>query len=156
MKVVVPKDLGGTLRNDLYGTFEAVISDMFLGKSQAEQPKITARYTLKSEMEAPHEGSTVGETVLESFSLQEQAIWKLNDLYKLITGDRLPQGDFELEEFFEKIKGACVGKELFLSLAIGKDNNNNDRVEVEKKSLKKVAPKVPPAAGKEKKKGLFS
>ncbi len=153
MKIVVPKDLGGSLRNDLTGTFEAVIADMFLGESRAKQPKITARYILKSEMEGPHEGTTIGETVLESFSLQEQAIWKLNDLYKLCAGERLPQGDFDLQEFFEKVKEACVGKEVYLSLAIGKDQNNNDRVEVEKKSLKQSAPKVAP---KEKKKGLFS
>jgi len=121
MRIVVPDNLGSDLRLLPPDTYEGEIADLFIGESQTKQPKITIKYTLLSEYTGKREKdfqSCIGETVLDTFSLQPQAIWRLNDLYKAATGERLPasQEGFEKEEFEDMMKEALIGRRFSLLL----------------------------------------
>lgn len=140
MKISVPENVGGQdlrllpVTNPLY---EATISDAFLGKSQSGNPKLTVRYTVTSEYTGPEAKekdfeSTIGAPVIETFSLQEQAIWKLNDLFKKVTGDRIPAEEYDEEEFLNMIKKAIVGTKVTLLLKHGTSNKGEKRLEVDK------------------------
>lgn len=77
------------------------------------------------------QGTTVGKKVLESYSLSENAIWRLNSLYKVVTGNNLPTGqDFSLEEFTEMMKEALVGFVAKITLEQGEDQNDNPKMNV--------------------------
>ena len=117
MKISIPKDLGGELKTLPEGPCRAVIEGISLGKSKADQPKATVRYICLTELypkDAPE--SSIGERVLETFSLQSQALWRINDLFKESTGENLPQGDYEDAELQEILEEALKGTEWNLLL----------------------------------------
>ncbi len=140
MNVKVPQDIGGgdlrmlPVTNPLY---EAQLSDIYLGKSGTGNPKATVKFIVTSDYEGPEAKAkdfeqTKGATILESYSLQEQAIWKLNDLFKKVTGERLPAGETTEEEFLNMLKKALVGTDFKLLMKIGKTNKGEERMEIEK------------------------
>lgn len=148
MNIKVPEEIGGSdlrllpVTNPLY---EAQLSDLFLGKSSTGGPKVTVKFTVTSEYTGPEAKerdfeSTVGATVIDSFSLQEQAIWKLNDLYKTITGDRLPAGESSEEAFLAMLKKGMVGANVNLLLKYetykGEDRLRIDKISVTEKKSK--------------------
>lgn len=143
MNIKVPENVGGSDLRILPTTkpvYEGVVADMFLGKSGTGNPKVTVKYTITSEYDGPESKdkdfeSTVGATVLETFSLQEQAIWRLNDFFKQVTGDRLPMGDFTEEEFAAMLKENLVGAELTLMLKTEITNKGNEMTVVEKREF---------------------
>jgi hypothetical protein len=119
MRVVIPENLGGDLRLLPPDTYEAEVADIFVGESQAKQPKLTVKFTLLSEYTGPRGNdfqSCVGEVVLDTFSLQPQAIWRFNDFYKAATGERLAMGDWDMEEFEAMMKEALIGRNFNLLL----------------------------------------
>ena len=118
MRISIPKDLGGELKILPEGTCRAAIEGISLGKSKADQPKATVRYVCLTELypkDAPE--SSIGERILETFSLQSQALWRVNDLYKEAIGENLPQGDYEDAELQEILEEALKGTEWNLLLA---------------------------------------
>lgn len=130
MRVVIPENLGGDLRLLPPDTYEAEVVDVFVGESKTKQPKLTVKFTVTSEFTGPKDNnfqSCIGETVLDTYSLQPQALWRLNDLYKAATGERLKMGDFDLEEFGQLMKESLVGKAFTLLL----DNEVVPTTEVE-------------------------
>lgn len=146
IKISVPEDLGGALRVLPEDTYEAAIQDLFYGISRtSSQPKVTLKWTVQSEYSGKHDKdyiTTVGETVLESYSLQPKALWKLNNLYKLVTGDRLPHADYEPEEFVQMIKDSLVGSECVIDVATEEQNGS------ERSVVKNVAVKPKTKKGK--------
>ena len=117
MRISIPKDLGGELKVLHEGTCRAAIEGVSLGKSEADQPKATVRYVCLTELypkDAPE--SSIGERILETFSLQSQALWRINDLYKEGTGENLPQGDYESIELQEILEEGLKGTEWNLLL----------------------------------------
>ena len=134
MQITVPEDIGGDLRK-MEGVGNASLSQIIPGKSKAGKPKATIKWILTDELDGNAEGdaSTVGEPVLETFSLQPQALWKLNELYKQATGERIPQGDYDPDSFMSMLEEALVGKEfsLVLELVIPDDGSSTEtRTEV--------------------------
>ena len=120
MKISIPKDLGGELKVLPEGTCRAAIEGVSLGKSKADQPKATVRYVCLTELypkDAPE--SSIGERILEFFSLQSQALWRINDLYKEATGENLPQGDYEDAELQGILEEGLKGTEWNLLLGTG-------------------------------------
>ena len=78
------------------------------------------------------QGSTVGKKVLESYSLQEQAVWRLNTLFKLATQENLPTDqDFSLEEFNSMLEERLVGFEATLVLVQDEDDKGNGVMRVD-------------------------
>lgn len=120
IKITVPEDLGGELRVLPEDTYEASIQDIFYGMSKTSgAPKLTVKWVVQSEYSGKHGEdyvSTVGENVLEAYSLQPNALWKLNNLYKTTTGERLPQGDYQPEEFVDMVKNALIGAECLIDV----------------------------------------
>jgi len=130
MRIIVPEDIGGELRK-LKGPCKATLDKIIIGKSKANQPKATFRYVITddSQLKIPEgQPSAIGETVLETFSLQPQAMFRLNDLYKTVTGERLPQGDFSHEEFEAALNDALAGTEwnLMLKLQVPTDGSSTE------------------------------
>lgn len=121
IKISIPENVGGELRVIPEDTYEVAIQDLFYGISKtSQQPKVTIKWVVQSEYSGKHDKdyqSTVGENVLEAYSLQPNAVWKLNSLYKLATGNRLPMGDYEPEEFTSMIKDALIGFEAMADVA---------------------------------------
>lgn len=118
MAITIPEEQGGELRVFPGDVYNANIQDLFLGTSKAGAPKVTIKWVITSEYsgvgkmskaEKKNFQTVIGENVLESFSLQPQAIWKLSSLYKEVTGDKLPVGDFTEEELEGILKNALIG-----------------------------------------------
>ena len=137
MRINIPDSFGSELRK-FNGTCTATIEKLILGKSQQDQPKLTLRYLILDdaglelqEGEAP----AVGENVLETFSLQPQALFRVNDLYKEATNEKLPQGDWDLEEFVAMLTEKLAGTEwnLLLATEIPKGSKSGDAITVVKK-----------------------
>lgn len=128
MQISVPTDLGGELRK-MEGVAVAEISDLMFGKSKAGHPKLTIKYIITEEMDGIQEGDTVvGEPVLETYSLQSKALWKLNNLYKDVTGERIPQGDIPYDEFQTMLIDTLVGKafSIVMDLEIPGDGSSTE------------------------------
>ncbi len=137
MKITIPENIGGELRK-LEGPCKATLDKVMLGTSKQNQPKATFRYVITEEMACVKEGepSSIGENVLESYSLQPQAIFNLNNVYKEVTGERLPQGDFSKEEFESMLNENLAGSEwtLLLELQTPTDGSSTEeRTQVVKK-----------------------
>lgn len=129
MRIHVPEDLGGELRLLPEGPAEATLERIMIGRSKSGQPKATFRYVITQELnQNPGEPSTVGEVVLETYSLQEQALWRLNATYKEVTGDRIPQGDYSPEEMEQMLNDALAGSTwtLFLANEIPADGSSTE------------------------------
>lgn len=128
MRIVIPENLGGDLVVIPSDSYEAEIQDIFLGESASKNPKATVKYIVLTEYTGKKlpEGieTTVGCVLLESFSLQPQAVWKLNGLWKDVKGENLPQGDFSKEEFEAMLKEELIGKAFTLLVDV-KDNPNS-------------------------------
>lgn len=120
VQIHVPSDMGGTLRQLPEDTYEAAIQDMFLGTAKSSgNPKITLKWVIQSEYSGEHDDdyqSTIGENVLESFSLSANAIWKLNSLYKLVKDENIPQGDYDGDGLVEMLKGELNGAEFLIDV----------------------------------------
>lgn len=129
MRITIPEQIGGELRK-LEGPCKAILEKVMIGESKTRNPKATFRYTITEEMDCIKEGeaSAIGESVLETFSLQPQAIFRLNDVYKEVTGERLPQGDYGPEEIELMLNESLVGSEwnLALELQIPTDGSSTE------------------------------
>lgn len=139
MKIHVPKDMGGQLKVVPNDTYRSAIGDVWvkLAKSSGE-PKATVKWILKSECsvekirKSKDYESTVGVVVLEDYSLQEQAMWRLNDLYLELTGEGLPgDEDFSQEEFQNMLQGQLKGLEANLTLKKGEMQDGTPRMDVD-------------------------
>jgi hypothetical protein len=129
MRISVPESIGGELRK-LSGPAKATLEKVILGKSKANQPKATFRYVITEEMTCIKEGeaTAIGEALLETYSLQPQAMFRLNDVYKELTGERLPQGDYSQEDFEVMLNEALTGSEwaLILELKVPEDGSSTE------------------------------
>ena len=136
MRYTVPEDIGSELRL-LEGVATAAIEKLIYGKSSTGNPKLTVKYIITEDMDTIPDGdpSAIGDTVLETYSLQPQAMWKLNDIYKLCVGERIPQGDFSQEEFEQMLGEALIGKTFSLVLQLSTDQNGKERTDVTDKAF---------------------
>jgi len=140
MNIKVPEDLGGELRLLPEGPARAVLEKIILGKSKKDKPKATFKYTITEEMDGVKEGepSTIGETVLETYSLQEQSMWKINGTFKEVTSERIPQGDFTDAEFEAMLNEKLTGTEwtLMLEQKVPEDGSSTEpRTTISSKEL---------------------
>lgn len=142
MQINIPENINtGELKVLPNGIASAVLEKILLGKSKANQPKLTFRFTIIEEMaEATSDGSpTIGEVVLDTYSLQPQALFKLAQTYKEVTGEKLPHGDFDEVEFTSIVSEALCGSnwDLELQQQIPSDGSStNPRTVIVKKTFK--------------------
>ncbi len=139
MRFVIPENIGSDLRILPPDAYEAELTDIILGESAAKKPKCTVKYLVTSEYTGKKPDgfkTTVGETVLETFSLQEQALFNINGLYKQATKVNIPQGDYDSEGLMQVLKDALLGKRFNLLLATEVNPNNGEEMtKVSKRSL---------------------
>ena len=139
MKISIPDNIGSNLRVLPVGPAEAVVDQLFLGTSKTGNPKVTVRYVVTSEMEtedalAP---TTVGENVLETYSLQPQALWRLNQVYKEVGGENLPQGDYEEGVLEEMLNGTLKGTRWVLLLTTELNQEGKEYTSIQEKDYLK-------------------
>ena len=148
MKFTLPENIGGGLRL-LKGPCEATLEKLILGKSKAGFPKITARFIITddSKLERDTDEPAMGETVLETYSLQPQALFSLEATFKEVTGesltslkDKSPKGDgeFEAEDFTALLTEALCGTDwdLILDTQPPADGSGDERTFISAKSYK--------------------
>ena len=136
-KITVPSDMGSDLMQFPAGAYDFALKDIILGVSSTNNPKLTFRWICQSESENMKDFgkkyiSTMGATLLDTYSLQPQALFKLNGIYKQATGDQLPHGDFEMEEFVEIVKEALQGAQARI---IVEDNDDGARSQAAKTQI---------------------
>jgi hypothetical protein len=130
--ISVPKDMGsGDLRSDIVGLAKAELVKLHWGTSRANRPKVTIEFVILEDVPGI-EPPTTGEKVLESASLQPQALWKLNAYYKSATDEDIPEGDYSFVEFQEIIEKALLGTKWDLDLFTGQDDKQQPRTQVRK------------------------
>jgi len=135
MSIHIPEGLGGELKV-MTGTTKASLEKLAWGLSQTKQPKVTFMYTVLDELnDDEDQPTTVGERVLETYSLQPQALFKLNDAYKEAKGEGLPVGDYSEEEFHEMIEETFEDTEWKLVLVKGMDDKGKERTEISAKTF---------------------
>ena len=118
-------------------TYSAELTDITTKLSKSsQQPVSWFIWTVTSDPLEPIDeelfpdlqGSTVGKKVLDSYSLQENAIWRLNQIFKILTQENLPTDqDYSMEEFNEMLKERLVGSDVTMQLSIEEDNNGVQR-----------------------------
>lgn len=119
MRFVIPDNIGGDLRVLPSDSYDAEIVDIYLGESAAHKPKATVKYLITSDYTGKKSAdykTTVGENALETFSLQPQALFNINGLYKSVTGKNIPQGDYDEQGLLTILKDALLGQRFKLKI----------------------------------------
>lgn len=129
MQIHVPENIGGELKL-MEGRADSIIDKLILGKSKVGQPKLTVRHIITSELFDDADQTSIGETVLDSMSLQPQAMFRVNNLYKSVTGERIPQGDYSAEEFVAMLEEKLKGEPFSLMLEIETGDDGQERTVV--------------------------
>lgn len=129
MEIVIPEGLSsGEVVVLPEGMARAMLDKIILGVSQAGKPKATFRYILTEEMseKMPDGSPTMGAVVLDTVSLQPQALFTLAGIYKQATKENLSElggKTFSEEEFGAILNERLCGTEwnLILKQEIGQD-----------------------------------
>jgi len=139
MNITIPDNIDDGLQKLPEGLATVALEKIILGVSKANKPKATFRYVIIEEMENASEGkSTVGATILETYSLQPQALFNLARTYKEATKEALPQGDYSEEEFLALISQALCGSSwnvILTNEAPYNDPNGELRTNISKKTF---------------------
>jgi len=138
MRISIPKDIAGGLKVLPEGPCRAAIEGVSVGKSKEGNPKATVRYVLLTELYKPEDQQTsIGERVLETFSLLPQALWNIGSFYKEATGENVPQGDYEDAELQETLEEGLKGTEWDLILETDLSPDGNEMTKVAERHLAK-------------------
>lgn len=138
MEIHIPKDVGGELKVLPEGTCRATVEGLSVGKTREGKPKATVRYVVLTELYPSGAGATsIGERVLETFSLQSQALWNINGLYKEATGENIPQGDYDDHQFQEILEAGLKGTEWSLVLATELTPDGGEQTRVQRREFAK-------------------
>ncbi len=106
-------DSFSSFRNDMEGDCKAVISKCELKLSKTGNKYIMVRYVLT---EAAKD-EWIGQSTIESFVLTPKALWRLNDLYRIVSDSNLPPGRKSIEELMNLMEEDVIGREIGLTLA---------------------------------------
>jgi len=142
MRFVIPENIGGDLRVLPSDSYDAEVVDIFLGESATKNPKATVKYLITSEFTGKKPAdfkSTIGENILETFSLQPQALFNINGMYKSVKGTNIPQGDYDDQEFLQLLKDAFIGQRFKLKVTV--EANPNTGEEMSKVAGRQYSPK---------------
>ena len=117
MKIHIPKDIGDELPLLPDGPCTAVPKDISSKKSsKSGTVMLYVKWIVTSEMYTDDEKSSIGEPILDGYALVDQALWRLNNLYKEATGEDIPEGDYEVEDIVNLVKEKIIGIEFNLLL----------------------------------------
>ena len=135
MKIVVPEKMGDDLRLIPASVYSATFKEAFVGTSAAKQPKMTVRWIITSEpQDGPADPPTTVETLLDSYSLQENSMWRFNKTFRSLTDKNLPQDDFDEQTFQAFVNENLAGMEATLDVGVeprqdtGEERNRVNKV----------------------------
>jgi len=129
MKISVPKDLN-SFSVVPAGIYRAAVTGYKCGTSAAGNPKISVEMTIQSD--GPNGEKTVGRKVFDNLTLTENALGIVDSKFKALTGDNLPVGDFEIDEFMNMITSRINGREAVIEVTITSGDNG------ERNNIKKM------------------
>lgn len=125
MRIIIPETFGDELEVLPEGEYQAHIESVMLGRSRTSgQPKVTIRWVVD-------DGEYAGKPLLDTYSLQPQALWRLNRLFRRFSGNRLEHGTYTPEEFESILTDALVGQSanIIVITELTPDGNEINRVE---------------------------
>jgi hypothetical protein len=136
MEIIIPETIeSGELKILPAGPAKLALTKMSCKASKTSgNPTIYAVFTVMEELANNPEGAppTVGEKVMDTFSLQANAIWKLNDLYKAVMGDRIPMGTWSTEEeFMVIINDALLNTSWDAMLLVELDQEGKEKMKID-------------------------
>ncbi|MFA7162840.1 MAG: hypothetical protein WC097_01655 [Eubacteriales bacterium] len=142
MNIVIPENVGG---GDVMllpeGVARAMLDKIILGTSSTGNPKATFRYILTEEMseKIPDGSPTMGAVVLDTVSLQPQALFTLAGIYKQATKENLStiQGNYSEEEFGALLNERLCGTEWNLILKQEVNRDGEPRTVIKKQTFVK-------------------
>lgn len=116
MEIRIPETFGNEPVR-VRGTVGAILEQIFVGTSKTGKPKATVSYVITEAIAVENGADSIeGGVVLETFSLQPKALFRLNDLYKQVTGVNLPHGSYSKEELEDMLNEALSGTDWTLQL----------------------------------------
>lgn len=134
VQITVPDDLGGDLRLLPEETYEAEISSITVKEASTGNPICYINWVIRSEYPGKKPKgfqSCIGEHVLDQYSLLPQSLWRINNLFKMVTGDKIPAGDYEDEAAFQALlEEALIGFEGRISIMTD-DGSGEERSKVD-------------------------
>lgn len=129
-----------------------MLEKMKAGLSKKKQPMITATFVVVEEMANanPDEPETVGAKVVEFYSLQENAQFKIIQDYKEVAKENMPHGDYQTaQDLLDVIAPVMEGSEWdaileneYVPKEEGEDLSSLDDEELEKRKRTKIQSKI--------------
>lgn len=116
------------------GIYEARINSE-LTTSANGKPMAKVTYTLSGTN--PSGKSVAGRKVIENIVFSNETLWKVNQPYKAIMGEDIPEGDFTVDELYGLFKETTENKRVSIEVIIEpyQDKDGNDK---ESNRIKKI------------------
>lgn len=115
------------------GVFKVMFSGYKTRTSEAGNFCIAPEYTIQTQ-QAPDGSKVLGRKLFDNWTVTESSIGIWNTAFKALTGQDLPAGDFEIDEFCNRVTSMCQGKEMLVQVEIKPDRNEVDRNVIKKYS----------------------
>jgi hypothetical protein len=125
MKISVPKDVGAG--NVIHaGIYRFRATGTKVAKSQnSDNMLINVEFTCQSPTDSEG-GKVMGRKLFETWTVAEQCLSIWNNGYKALTGHDIPMGDYEIDEFLNRITSDITNKECIIELGIEYQHKGTD------------------------------
>lgn len=132
MLINVPKNVGsGNLVPA--GVYRVCWTGYKTRTSEAGNFCIAPEFTIQTQ-QAPDGSKVQGRKLFDNWTVTEASIGIWNTAFKALTGSDLPEGNFEIDEFANRVTSMCSGKEMIVLVEIKPDRNEVDRTVIKKYS----------------------
>lgn len=128
MLINVPKDLGRP-EPIMAGIYKAAVTNVKVDKSKSsENMLIKPELTIQSQSDADGK-KVMGRKVFDNWTVAETSIGIWASHYKALTGEDLPSGQFEIDEFINMITSKISNKECIIQIEVEtKDDVSRNRI----------------------------
>jgi len=117
MLINVPKDLGRG-QVVMSGIYKVVVTAVKVDKSKSsDNMLIKPEFTIQTQTDA-NGGKVLGRKVFDNWTIAEKCLGIWNNGYKALTGHDLPSGDFEMDEFINRVTSDIQGKECLIQIEV--------------------------------------
>ena len=128
MLINVPKDLG-RVEPVMAGIYKAAVTGYKVEKSKSsENMIIKPELTIQTQNDADGK-KVMGRKLFDNWTVAEQSIGIWANNYKALTGEDLPTGQFELDEFVNRVTSKISGRECLVQIEVEtKDDISRNRI----------------------------
>ena len=118
MLINVPKDLGKP-EPVMAGIYKVLVTGVKVDQSKSGSGNMLIKPELTIQTQNDADGKKVlGRKVFDNWTVAEQSIGIWATSYKALTGEDLPSGQFELDEFINMITSKIQGKECLIMIEV--------------------------------------